>query len=70
MSAEPTRGLVALVAVDDLARLYDFGATHPLRPERVLLTYERIRALGLMDLPHVTELAARVADDAEITAAH
>ncbi|MDQ3964493.1 MAG: acetoin utilization protein AcuC, partial [Actinomycetota bacterium] len=71
-AGRPTVGAerVALVAVDDLARLYDFGASHPLRPERVLFTYDRIRDLGLMDLEHVTEVSARVATDDEITAAH
>lgn len=55
--------------VDDIARLYDFGAAHPLRPERVLLTYDHIRDLGLME-SGATSIAARVATDAEITAAH
>jgi acetoin utilization protein AcuC len=41
-----------------------------LRPERVLLTYDYIRELGLIDLEHVSEVAARGASDEEITAAH
>ena len=36
----------------------------------MLLTYDWIRDLGLIDLPHVTEAAARVATDEEVTAAH
>ena len=59
-----------MVEVGDLAKLYDFGASHPLRPERVLLTYESIRALGLNELDHVTEVEARVATREEITDAH
>ncbi|HWC13987.1 MAG TPA: acetoin utilization protein AcuC [Actinomycetota bacterium] len=43
---------------------------HPLRPERVLLTYDNIRALGLADLGHVHEVDARIATDDEIIAAH
>jgi acetoin utilization protein AcuC len=61
---------VRLVVVDDIARAYDFGSSHPLRPERVLLTYENIRDLGLIDLPNVDEVSARVATDAEIEAVH
>jgi acetoin utilization protein AcuC len=61
---------VALVTVEDIARAYDFGSSHPLRPERVLLTYEKVRELGLVDLPHVREIPSRSATDKEITAAH
>lgn len=58
------------MSVTDLARLYDFGSSHPLRPERVLLTYDNIRDLGLVDLDHVREVEARVATDDEVRAAH
>ena len=34
------------------------------------MTYDNIRALGLVDLPHVQEVSARVATETEITAAH
>ena len=61
---------ISLVEVGDLARLYDFGAGHPLRPERVLLTYENIQELGLTDRPGVVRTTARVASDREILAAH
>ncbi len=61
---------VALVTVEDIARAYDFGATHPLRPERVLLTYDNVRRLGLIDRPNVSEVASRSATDAEIEAVH
>jgi acetoin utilization protein AcuC len=59
---------VALVTVEDIARAYDFGASHPLRPERVLLTYDHIRELGLIDL--VREVPSQPATDAEILAVH
>ena len=61
---------VALVTVEDIARAYDFGSSHPLRPERVLLTYDRIRALGLVDDERVREVPSRTATDDEIQAAH
>lgn len=61
---------VALVTVDDIAKAYDFGSSHPLRPERVLLTYDRIRELGLLDLPHVDEIPYRTATDDEVRAVH
>ncbi|MDQ3951373.1 MAG: acetoin utilization protein AcuC, partial [Actinomycetota bacterium] len=61
---------VALVTVEDIARAYDFGPSHPLRPERVLLTYDAVRGLGLTALPNVVEVPSRSATDAEITAVH
>lgn len=61
---------ISLVEIGDLGRLYDFGSSHPLRPERVLLTYENIRSLGLSDRTDVDQVSARVATDDEILAAH
>jgi acetoin utilization protein AcuC len=61
---------VVLVSVEEIARTYDFGKSHPLRPERVLHTYDNIRKLGLMDRANVREVASRSAQDAEITAVH
>jgi len=61
---------VVLVTVEDIARIYDFGSSHPLRPERVLLTYEHIRALDLLYRPNVTQEKSRVATDDEIAAVH
>src|ERR687896_2473629 len=60
---------VGLVTVDDIARAYDFGASHPLRPERVLVTYEKIRTLGLIQ-DRVDEMPSRSASDEEITRVH
>jgi acetoin utilization protein AcuC len=68
LTTEPAA--VALVTVEDIARAYDFGTSHPLRPERVLLTYERIRDLGLTALPNVSEVESRSATDDEIAAVH
>ena len=61
---------IELVTVADIARAYDFGASHPLRPERVLITYDLIERLGLSARPNVTETQSRSATDAEILAAH
>lgn len=67
MAAQPK---VGLVTVDDVAKTYDFGPHHPLRPERVLLTHEHITKLGLEDLDHVVQLPGRSATDEEILRAH
>ena len=61
---------VVLVTVEDIARIYDFGSSHPLRPERVLITYEHIRALDLLYRPNVTQEKSRIATDDEIAAVH
>ncbi len=59
---------VALVTVEDIAKAYDFGASHPLRPERVLVTYDHVRNLGLTEVAR--EVPSRSASDAEIEAVH
>jgi acetoin utilization protein AcuC len=60
---------VGLVVCED-ARIYDHGPEHPLRPDRVLLTWELIRAYGLLDRPNVTTLGCRAASDDEIALVH
>jgi acetoin utilization protein AcuC len=40
------------------ARIYDHGPQHPLRPDRVLLTWDLIAATGLDALPNVEVLGA------------
>ncbi len=53
------------------ARIYDHGPQHPLRPERVLLTWDLIRALELDELPNVERLrSSEPADDATIELVH
>lgn len=59
---------VALVTVEDIARAYDFGPSHPLRPERVLITYDHIEELGLA--AKVAKVPSRSATDEEIRAVH
>ena len=70
MTDDGSRRDVGLVVVEDIARAYDFGSSHPLRPERVLVTYDHIRQLGLSSLPHVSELPSRSATHEEIRAVH
>lgn len=61
---------VALVTVHDAARAYDFGASHPLRPERVLLTYDHIENLGFEGLTHLRKVRAESVRDEQILRAH
>jgi acetoin utilization protein AcuC len=63
-------GRVVLVSVEDIALSYDFGKSHPLRPERVLHTYDNIRRLGLAARDNVREIKSTSAEDAEIIAVH
>jgi acetoin utilization protein AcuC len=52
------------------ARIYDHGPMHPLRPERVLFTWDLIRDCGLLDRPSVETLPGRSATDDEILLVH
>ncbi len=52
------------------ARIYDHGPQHPLRPDRVLLTWDLIAAYGLDALPNVDRLSSESADDATIELVH
>ena len=52
------------------ARMYDHGPEHPLRPDRVLLTWDLIRACGLDTLPNVENLGVDPADDATLELVH
>jgi len=61
---------VELVWYGDDAPWYDHGPEHPLRPARVILTRELIRAYGLIDGTRVIETAARDATDDELRLVH
>jgi acetoin utilization protein AcuC len=52
------------------ARLYDHGPGHPLRPDRVLLTWDLIHAYGLDELPAVERLPSAPADDGDLSLVH
>ncbi len=60
---------VGLIEVP-LARLYDHGPQHPLRPQRVLLTWSLIRALELDARPNVSRITSEPADDETIELVH
>jgi acetoin utilization protein AcuC len=60
---------VELVYSSELVE-YDHGPDHPLRPMRVKLTRELIRAYGVVDDGWVREVPARVATDEELTLVH
>jgi acetoin utilization protein AcuC len=49
---------------------YDWGAAHPLRPERVGLSYELLDAYGAFAAPDSELLAPRLATEAELLTAH
>jgi acetoin utilization protein AcuC len=52
------------------ARIYDHGPEHPLRPQRVLFTWDLIAACGLLDAPAVSALECRAADDDDLRLVH
>ena len=59
----------ALIWNDDRIH-YDFGPHHPLKPLRVELTVELIRALGLTDRPGVLTLPREPFGDDDVTRLH
>jgi acetoin utilization protein AcuC len=52
------------------ARIYDHGPGHPLRPDRVLLTWSLIEKLGLGDGANVRRVSCAPADDVTIGLVH
>ena len=52
------------------AKGYDHGPDHPLRPQRVLFTWDLMAACGLLDRPDVATLEAGGASDGEIALVH
>jgi acetoin utilization protein AcuC len=60
---------VVLVYSPELVE-YDHGPEHPLKPVRVMLTRELIRAYGLVGDDRVREIPARVATDEELELVH
>ena len=61
---------VELVWYGDDVPWYDHGPQHPLRPARVILTRELIRAYGILDGKRVIETTARDATDEELRLVH
>ncbi len=52
------------------ARIYDHGPQHPLRPDRVLLTWDLLAATGLDALPNVEVLGAEPATRRDLERVH
>src|SRR6266540_7287443 len=61
---------VELIWYGDDAPWYDHGPQHPLRPARVILTRDLIKAYGVVDGERVVETPARDATDEEIGLVH
>ena len=62
-------GVAGLVVAPDV-KLYDHGPGHPLRPKRVLLTWDLIEAYGMYEQPTVARLGADAADDETLMLVH
>ena len=52
------------------ARMYDHGPQHPLRPDRVLLTWDLISAYGIDRCSNVERLTSQAAADDDIALVH
>ncbi len=60
----------AAYVYDDRCLVYDWGPEHPLRPERLRLTTELLKAYGAFDAPASEWVAPRLATEAELLTAH
>ena len=60
---------VGLVVTPE-ARIYDHGPQHPLRPDRVLLTWDLIAACGLDRRANVDRLGAEPASLGDLERVH
>jgi len=49
---------------------FDYGPTHPLKVIRLKLTYELIKAYGLLSLPSVQAISTKKADDEDLVLFH
>jgi acetoin utilization protein AcuC len=58
------------VVYSDAFQQYDFGPTHPLKPTRLKLTYELMRAVGLLDAENVKTAPPRLATREELLLFH
>lgn len=60
---------VAIIYDDSLSK-YDFGKTHPLKPERLKLTFELLRSIGYLERPNVSVFDPKVAKEEELALFH
>jgi acetoin utilization protein AcuC len=58
------------VVYSDAFQQYDFGPTHPLKPTRLKLTFELMRAVNLLSSPNVKVSEPRLASRDELTLFH
>ena len=58
------------IIYSDAFQQYDFGPTHPLKPTRLKLTFELMRAVNLLSLPNVKVSEPRVASRDELALFH
>ncbi|MBM4135253.1 MAG: acetoin utilization protein AcuC [Nitrospira sp.] len=59
----------AFIYSDDFAT-YDYGATHPLKPFRLKLTCELMKAYGLLNLPNTQVIKPIMAEEADLLMFH
>ena len=59
----------AFIYSDDFAK-YDYGPGHPLKPFRLKLTYELLKAYGLLSIPHVRVVEALPAGEDDLLLYH
>ncbi len=62
--------LPTTVVWDPSMTAYNFGAGHPMAPERMELTARLARSLGLLDLPGVSVAAPDIATDQDLCTVH
>src|SRR3990170_3468891 len=59
----------AFIYSDEFGK-YSYGSSHPMRPVRLKLTYELIKAYGLLNLPNARFVEARKATEEEVFLFH
>ncbi len=59
----------AFIYSDDFAK-YDYGQGHPLKPFRLKLTYELMKAYGLLSLPNTSFVKAKPATEKDLLLYH
>ncbi len=59
----------AFIYSEDFAK-YDYGRGHPLKPFRLKLTYELIKAYGLLSIPDVRVVGAKPAEEEDLLLYH
>ncbi len=58
------------IVYDDSLSNYDFGSRHPLKPQRLKLTYELLKTIGYLERSNVSIFEPKMAEDEEISLFH